>query len=381
MPQMSSATLCAISPGETLSNFWRRDRAQLLSEAQDLGLGVICISQAEYDDLLEVARQHTRLRQSLLRGGIDEDTIGVQPPPEELRPTAPGWNRAPTGPFEQSSKPSSLNTPRYVSRSYLGPSIEHQDGGSWDEVDSVSESASMSIDSSTGGVPVDRLATRTIFLYNLTEGVTHSDITTAIRGGQLLDVFLRHRDRTASVSFVYGEDAKAFYARARHHDLYIKNRKVELRWADRQFTVPSHVAHKITVGATRNLVIHNCDPNHTEESIRDDLEHIHNLVVIHIDFVRGDCFISTNSIHNAMFARTCMMSRVKYRGSRIQWAADECAQPLAQVQVSRRNSTLAAKTQPTNRMANRFQLLNLGNETGYGGENDADSDSSDDTLH
>lgn len=99
----------------------------------------------------------------------------------------------------------------------------------------------MSIDSSIGGVPVagstvfnttppspqvDRQATRTILLCNLAEGVTHANITAAIRGGQLLDVYLRHRDRFASVSFVYGEDAKAFYARARHYDLYIKNKRV-----------------------------------------------------------------------------------------------------------------------------------------------------------
>lgn len=167
----------------------------------------------------------------------------AEPPPEEIRPAAPDWSIAPGGPFKQSSKPSSSNTPRYVAQSYLGPSFEQKGGGSWDEADSVSETASLSIDSSTGGVPVasstvsttipftpqvDRLATRTIYLYNLTEGVTHADITAAIRGGQLLDVYLRHRDRTASVSFVYGEDAKALYARARHHDLYIKNKKVRL---------------------------------------------------------------------------------------------------------------------------------------------------------
>lgn len=99
----------------------------------------------------------------------------------------------------------------------------------------------MSIDSSIGGAPVagstvfsttppnpqiDRQATRTIHLCNLAEGVTHADITAAIRGGQLLDVYIKHRDRLASVSFVHGEDAKAFYARARHYDLYIKNKRV-----------------------------------------------------------------------------------------------------------------------------------------------------------
>ena len=75
------------------------------------------------------------------------------------------------------------------------------------------------------------------------------------------------------------------------------------------FVLPGHVANKIAIGATRNLVIHNRSPKHTEEAIRDDLEHIHNLVVIKISVSGDNVYISTNSVHNAMFARTCMMSR------------------------------------------------------------------------
>ncbi len=85
--------------------------------------------------------------------------------------------------------------------------------------------------------------------------------------------------------------------------------QVEIRWNERQFILPGHVANKISIGATRNLVIHNCNPKHTEELIRDDLEHIHNLVVFNVTFKGKSCYISTNSVHNAMFARTCMMSR------------------------------------------------------------------------
>jgi len=85
--------------------------------------------------------------------------------------------------------------------------------------------------------------------------------------------------------------------------------QIDIRWNDRQFILPGHVANKIAVGATRNLVIHNRSPRHTEEAIREDLEHIHNLVVIKVTFNGPDAHISTNSVHNAMFARTCMMSR------------------------------------------------------------------------
>jgi hypothetical protein len=40
------------------------------------------------------------------------------------------------------------------------------------------------------------------------------------------------------------------------------------------------------------------------------MDHIHNLVVIKVEFLGASCYIKTNSVHNAMFARTCMMSRV-----------------------------------------------------------------------
>lgn len=83
--------------------------------------------------------------------------------------------------------------------------------------------------------------------------------------------------------------------------------QVEIRWNERQFMLPGHVAHKIYGGATRNFVIRNIGLKHTENSIRDDLDHIHNLVVIKLTFKGQDVHVSTNSVHNAIIARTCMM--------------------------------------------------------------------------
>ena len=73
---------------------------------------------------------------------------------------------------------------------------------------------------------LERHAKRTILLLDLSITVVHSDILTAIRGGQLLEVYLRKRQRSASVSFVYEEDAKAFYDYVRKHGLYIRNKRV-----------------------------------------------------------------------------------------------------------------------------------------------------------
>ena len=82
-----------------------------------------------------------------------------------------------------------------------------------------------------------------------------------------------------------------------------------IKWAERHYHLAGHVAGKIAQGATRNLVVRRCDPEQTESTIRDDLEHIYNLVVIKVEFLGNSCYIKTNSVHNAMFARTCMMSR------------------------------------------------------------------------
>lgn len=154
-----------------------------------------------------------------------------------------------------------------------------------------------------------KFAKRTVQLANLAESTTHQDIVDAVRGGMLLDIYLRIHDRTASVSFLDEAQAHAFFRHVKRHDLYIRGKRVEIRWNDRQFILPGHVANKIAIGATRNLVIQNCAPRHTEEAIRDDLEHIHNLIVIKVAFSDNNAYISTNSVHNSMFARTCMMSR------------------------------------------------------------------------
>lgn len=64
------------------------------------------------------------------------------------------------------------------------------------------------------------------------------------------------------------------------------------------------------MGASRNLVIRGCDKRLTEDTIREDLDHIHNLVVVKVEFIGGNCHINLNSVHNAVYARQCMMSRL-----------------------------------------------------------------------
>lgn len=67
---------------------------------------------------------------------------------------------------------------------------------------------------------------RTIVLKNLSERVTHKDIVDIIRGGALLDIYLRANERTASVSFVEGAAAQNFMNYAKRNDIYIHGKRV-----------------------------------------------------------------------------------------------------------------------------------------------------------
>jgi hypothetical protein len=67
---------------------------------------------------------------------------------------------------------------------------------------------------------------RTIQLSNLPEAATHAEIANAIRGGMLLDIYLRSNDRVAAISFLEEEHAKAFFHYAKRNDLYIRGKRV-----------------------------------------------------------------------------------------------------------------------------------------------------------
>lgn len=234
-----------------------------------------------------------------------------------------------------------------------------------------------------------RAGQRTIVAKNLSDRATHKDIVDIIRGGAVLDIFLRTNDRSVSVSFVEESAAQNFMSYAKRNDIYIHGKRVsqsfnmllhyiysliqlEFAWNDRQFILPGHVANKIGIGATRNLIIRGVHANITEDRLRDDLDHIHNLVVINISFENGDAHVSLNSIHNSLFARTCMMSRVTYKGMRIEWYPDECAQPLPKTQHVPKKEIRQPPPKKQNPIANRFQMLNMD------GTEDGTEDGSDD---
>lgn len=67
---------------------------------------------------------------------------------------------------------------------------------------------------------------RTIVLAGIPNGTAYEDITKVIRGGMLLDIYIKAVDHSVSVSFLHEEDALRFYQRSRKNDLYINKKRV-----------------------------------------------------------------------------------------------------------------------------------------------------------
>lgn len=72
----------------------------------------------------------------------------------------------------------------------------------------------------------EKFAKRTLLISNLPEGTTHADVVDVVRGGMLLDIYIRPHDRTASVSFLGEVNAQEFFRHVKRHDLYIRGKRV-----------------------------------------------------------------------------------------------------------------------------------------------------------
>lgn len=64
----------------------------------------------------------------------------------------------------------------------------------------------------------------TLIFRNLPNEATHKDITGVIRGGRLVDIWLRKNERAAAVTFAEG--ATEFLAWTRRHDIFILGKRV-----------------------------------------------------------------------------------------------------------------------------------------------------------
>ena len=162
----------------------------------------------------------------------------------------------------------------------------------------------------------------TIYLTGLTTLTTYKDLTSSIRGGALMNLTLNPKGRTATFTMLHG--ATDFLTHVKRHDLYVASKRLSARPASHQFKLSEHVRRQVLAGATRNLRIRNGAPRFTEQGIREDMAHIDGLIIIAVVFKEKDVIIETNSVHAALFARTCMLSRREFKGVRVEHYEDEC---------------------------------------------------------
>ena len=129
---------------------------------------------------------------------------------------------------------------------------------------------------------------------------------------------------------------------------------------------------RIEGGATRNLLVKGMDSIFDEQRVREDLEHIHNLVVVEVypSETGNGMVVSLNAIHLALYARTCMRSRTLYRKAQITYYPDKCANiPISQTQQDSSSALKPRQENPRLRStasqakesssANRFSSLAL----------------------
>ena len=80
-----------------------------------------------------------------------------------------------------------------------------------------------------------RTEQRSITVKNLSERTTHQDILNVIRGGAILDIYVRSAERCAIVSFIEGSAAQSFMNHVKRNDVYLQGKRVRGRGCNHKF--------------------------------------------------------------------------------------------------------------------------------------------------
>ncbi|KAF8466397.1 hypothetical protein BDZ91DRAFT_725335 [Kalaharituber pfeilii] len=368
-------------------------------------LDSVTVPRKYLEDLKKSQREYNALRSALIRGGVTvesldllmtfqllvqetyDQTIAAPAEPSDdgvslfegrhsglplnIMQQAPAENQYYMGHLNQGF--GALSSPTWNFNNPTGPSNDYGPNG---------HSAKIYDRSMDFGVVPDHLSDqntvrngtgrRTLYLTKLPDRITYGQIFSVIRGGAVVDVWMKSSDHAASVSFVECSAAESFYQYAKRNDIYIDGRRINVDWREpsRQFVILNNIMSAISRGATRNLLLSKIPQNLTEARIREDLDHIHNLHVEKVE-IRGDSMlVNLNSVCVALFARTCLMSRGAYKGVKIEFAPDECAGKLPAPKRIDERKNLEKKAAPKN----RFDILAMPQEEGDGEEDEQDGE-------
>ncbi|KAJ9607792.1 hypothetical protein H2200_007871 [Cladophialophora chaetospira] len=342
----------------------------------------ITISSQQYDSLLETTRKYHALRQALLAGGVSNDSLDVLisshhqptslltpddspidgPAPDGLGST---WAPAPTArPFFPNTCSNAYfgqrqDLPRL--QTTLNPCNPSPPVTALTDGEEIQEELMAAAQVDEQEFNENTTVRRSLVITGLSGATTLHSVAKVLRGGMILEMYLRKRYSAAHVSFVDPVAAEKFFEFAQTNEIYIQGKKVMVDWDQNQRWIKPNMANRIAFsGLTRNLCIRFAKEEWTAQAIRDDLDHIHQLEIVDIFFRNGHAYISLNSIQHALTARTCMYSRLKYKRWKIDCWPDDCAQPLPNPPVKQPQYSLHVPS-ATARL-NRFAALYQGSE-------------------
>ncbi|UPX14208.1 uncharacterized protein EKO05_0004697 [Ascochyta rabiei] len=210
----------------------------------------VTISQAEHNRLQQCTRDYNLLKSALFRGGLTAETLNTLLA-SEGDATNDSTSLRSQSAEKTFARPSTI--PVTVTAFHKGTSPSSDDTGTGSELLDLPQSRPLYRAYSTDQheVYMDNYAQeddeqeqvegygherdrrkripvhdqRTILITNLADRTTHKDLVGVIRGGQLLDIFLRS-DRAATVSFVEG--AANFLAYVKRNDIYLHAKRVSI---------------------------------------------------------------------------------------------------------------------------------------------------------
>ena len=87
----------------------------------------------------------------------------------------------------------------------------------------------------------ERTTQRTILVRNLSDQTTHADIAEIVRGGAVIDIYLRLHNRCATFSFLESSAAQEFMKYTKRKDVYLHGKRVSTE-TSRMFSTNSFKA-------------------------------------------------------------------------------------------------------------------------------------------
>lgn len=200
------------------------------------------LSKSDNSIQIRTKREYAALRGALLSGGVDANTLDIlistdRPPTPASEPSDSTDNLCkPWSPTAQPFVPQSAHTNGFQYRENISrsPSNQYSDSSHPSTPPTPFPDKNDAPDGTH--VPVlqqteqPRYQTnyddRSLVFRGLSPTTTLLDITNVIRGGSVLNAYLRPKERMAHVSFVESSAAQAFRKYAKRNDIYVKGKRV-----------------------------------------------------------------------------------------------------------------------------------------------------------